>query len=153
MTKASKGEPSPGQKHRTGWVQRGWKSKLPVMGLCVYWPTIFIISHIPKRYVPRDVTVSGRAVHILAYFVLTLLVFISAGSAGSASFGRKKTWILISIIACYAAFDEILQRFIEGRSGSPVDWAVDVFACLLCVVVLRLLAGVRRRQFAKKSQG
>ena len=106
-----------------------------------------------KDHVPKGVTVSGAGVHLVAYFVLTFLVFASAGLIGSAFFRSRKTWILIGVIAAYAALDEFIQSFVQGRSGNWIDWAVDVFACLLCVVVLRLLAGVRHRQFAKKSQG
>ena len=151
MTRVSKAKPAPPRKHRTGWAQRSWMSRLALVGLCVYWPTIFIISHIPKRYVPENMTVSGAGIHLLAYSVLTLLVFLNAGLGRSASFRSRKTWILIGIIAAYAAIDEIVQRFIQGRYGAVLDWAVDVCACLLCVGVLTLVERLRG-QFAKQRQ-
>ena len=151
MTRVSKAKPAPPREHRSGWAQRSWTSRLALVGLCAYWPTIFIISHIPQRLVPRNVTVSGLGVHLLAYSVLTLLVFLNTGSLRSASFRSKKTWILIGIIAAYAAIDEIVQLFIQGRYGSPLDWAIDVSACLLCVGLLALVEYIRgvRGQFAK----
>ena len=38
------------------------------------------------------------------------------------------------------------QLFIQGRYGNRIDWAVDMSACLFCVGLLRLLAGIRRRR-------
>ena len=146
MTKVPKAELVPLEERRTGRVQRGRKSRLALAGLCVYWPAIFVISHIPKEHVPKNVPVSGRAVHLVAYFVLTLLLFLNAGLARRASFRSKKTWTLIVIIAAYAALDEFVQHFIPGRYGSSIDWAVDVCACLLCVGLLRLMTGIRRRR-------
>jgi hypothetical protein len=78
MTKVPKAELVPLQERRTGRVKRAQKSRLAMFGLCVYWPGIFIISHIPKDYVPKNVKVSGVSVHLAAYFVLTLLLFLSA---------------------------------------------------------------------------
>ena len=146
MTKASKAELAPQKKRLTGWSQRVWKSKLALVGLCVYWPAIFVISHIPKEHVPKNVPFSGRALHLVAYFVLALLVFANAGLGRNIHLRSKKTWLLVGVIAVYAALDEFIQLFIQGRYGSGIDWAVDLFACLLCVLVLRLLAGIRRRR-------
>ncbi|NIA06305.1 MAG: hypothetical protein GWP14_01480 [Actinobacteria bacterium] len=139
MTKVSKAELGPPQKHRTGQ-----RSRLALVGLCVYWPTIFIISHIPKDYVPKNVTVSGVGVHLGAYFVLTLLVFLNAGLGHNTHLRSKKTWLLVGAIAAYAALDEFVQSFIQGRSGNIIDWTVDMSACLLCVGLLRLLTGIRQ---------
>ncbi len=117
--------------------QRG-KSKLALVVLSIYWVSIFILSHIPRDYVPSGWTVSGKTHHLVAYFVLTLLVFINAGLIGRASLRSKKTWLMIGVVIAYGALDEFLQVFIPGRHGSHLDWAVDVAACLLCVGVLLL---------------
>ena len=146
MTKVPKAELVPLQERRTGRVQRGRKPRLARAGLWLYWPGIFIISHIPKDYVPKDITVSGARVHLVAYFVLTLLVFLNAGLGYNIHLRSKKTWLLVGLIAIYATLDEFLQHFIQGRYASGIDWAVDMSACLFCVFLLRLLAGIRRRR-------
>ena len=114
------------------------KSRLALMVLSIYWVSIFILSHIPKDYVPFGWTVSGKTHHLVAYFVLTLLVFINAGLIGGASLRSKKTWLMIGVVIAYGALDEFLQTFIQGRDGSPLDWVVDVVGCLLCVGLLLL---------------
>ena len=155
MSRTSKAELSPRKKRRGVQGQRGRGSVLAATGLCFYWPAIFIISHIPKAHVPKGITVSGATVHLIAYFVLTLLVFASAGLAGSISLRSKKTWLFVGIIAVYAMLDEYVQSFIQGRHGGWEDWADDISACLFCVGLLRLLGWFRRGrgQFSKKSQG
>ncbi len=107
--------------------------------LCVYWPTIFILSHIPKQSVPKGWTVSGAPIHFLAYFGLTLLVFAAAGLVRRTYLRCRKTWLLVGLVGCYGGLDEILQVFIDGRRGSFEDWLVDVVACLLCVGLLWLV--------------
>ncbi len=117
--------------------QRG-KSRLALVVLSIYWVSIFILSHIPRDSVPPGWTVSGKLHHLVAYFVLTLLVFINAGLIGRASLRSKKTWRMIGVVTAYGALDEFLQTFIQGRDGNPLDWAVDVVGCLLCVGLLLL---------------
>lgn len=104
--------------------------------LCVYWVGIFIISHIPKSSVPAGWCVSGVLRHVGAYSVLTVLLFTNAGYFGKVGPGSKKVWFLVGVIGAYAALDEVLQLFVEGRSGKPIDWAVDMAACLVCVGLL-----------------
>ena len=114
------------------------KSRLALLVLCVYWLTIFILSHLPKDYVPSGWKVSGKFHHLGAYVVLTFLVFLNAGLIRNVSLRFKKTWLMIGVVIAYGALDEFLQAFIPGRRGSPRDWAVDVIACLLCVGMLLL---------------
>ena len=121
------------------------KSRLALVILCVYWVGIFIASHIPKQHVPPGWHVSGKFLHLGAYFVLTLLVFINAGLVRRASLRSKKTWLMVGIIVGYAGLDELLQLFIPGRAGSAIDWALDITACMLCVGLLWLAERLRAR--------
>lgn len=116
------------------------KSKLALVVLCVYWPAIFVASHIPKQMVPEGWSVSGLKVHVAAYSVLTLLVFAGAGLLWRTSLCSKKAWVLVGLISGYAAGDELLQLLSQGRSGNLADWAIDTATCLVCVLLLALLA-------------
>lgn len=113
--------------------------RLALIVLIIYWVGIFIVSHIPKLHVPKDVPVSGALLHAAAYFVLTLLLFANAGLLRRASLRAKKTWLLVGLIGAYAGLDELLQNFVQGRDGSIVDWAVDMASCLFCVGLLWVL--------------
>ena len=115
------------------------RSRLALLVLCIYWPGIFILSHIPKEHVPEDLEFSGLRLHLAAYLVLALLVFINAGMIRRISFRSRKLWLWVGVIAVYAAIDELLQECVEGRDGNIVDWAIDVLAVLACVGFLWLL--------------
>jgi len=131
------------QKGKPTSVRQTGKSRLALVILCVYWAGIFIASHIPKSYVPKGWDVSGMGLHAGAYFVLALLVFVNAGLVHRVYLTSKKTWLLIGLIAAYAGLDEFLQLFIPGRAGSPVDWLIDVAACLFCVGLLWVVGLLR----------
>lgn len=51
--------------------------------------------------------------------------------------------VAVLLGSAYAATDEVHQRFVEGRVGSPVDWAIDTAG--VAVGVLALLRWQRRR--------
>ena len=144
MSKVPKVEPSTTQGLQEVPGRRVQKSRLALAALCLYWPAIFLISHIPKSHVPKNVQISGITVHLGAYFLLTLLVFLNAGLLRSTSLRSKKTWLLAGLIAVYAALDELLQCFVEGRDGSLNDWTIDMAACLFCIVLLAIVASTRQ---------
>jgi len=48
--------------------------------------------------------------------------------------------IAVLIAVAYAATDEFHQTFVEGRHGTPVDWAIDSFGV---AVAFLLTGGVR----------
>lgn len=138
MSKTPKAERIPGR--------GAGRSKLALAVLCVYWPVIFVVSHIPKKMVPAGWSVSGIGLHVLAYSVLTVLVFAAAGMVRQTSLRCGKTWALVGLISGYAAVDELLQLTSRGRNGRVIDWVVDTTACLVCVVLLALLAKVSDRR-------
>jgi hypothetical protein len=49
----------------------------------------------------------------------------------------------VAIALAYAATDEFHQTFVHGRSGTPVDWAIDATGVAIAVV---LWATWRRRR-------
>ena len=115
------------------------RSRLALVVLSVYWVGIFIASHIPESRVPKGWEVSGAYMHVGAYFVLALLVFVNAGLFRRVYLTSKKTWLLVGVIAAYAGLDEFLQNFVPGRHGSAVDWTIDMAGCLFCVGLLWVL--------------
>jgi VanZ family protein len=55
--------------------------------------------------------------------------------------GRRAALLAFVITALYAATDEYHQTFVEGRSGNPIDWAIDCAGAALISVRL-----ARRRE-------
>jgi VanZ family protein len=87
--------------------------------------------------------VARKLVHLIEYALLCVLwwrAFRAGGSPGRAALAA----FLVS--ALYAVSDEYHQSFVEGRSGSPVDVAIDSAGAALAA--LRLRAGARQRRVA-----
>jgi VanZ family protein len=57
---------------------------------------------------------------------------------------RRAALVAFLIASLYAATDEFHQSFVDGRNGTPVDWAIDSAGAAL--VALRV--GSRRRAAA-----
>jgi VanZ family protein len=57
---------------------------------------------------------------------------------------RRAALAAFLIASLYAATDELHQSFVDGRNGTPVDWAIDSAGAAL--VALRV--GARRRAAA-----
>lgn len=43
----------------------------------------------------------------------------------------------VAISSLYAATDEYHQSFVDGRHGSPVDWAIDTMGAALTALLIR----------------
>ena len=50
------------------------RRKLTVIVLALYWPSLFILAHIPIPKVVREADVSDKSLHFLAYLLLTFLL-------------------------------------------------------------------------------
>ncbi len=115
---------------------RRHKSVLTALG--IYWPAIFWLTHIPVPEIARRSGMSDKTMHVLAYFVLTFLIWFAVSPYDKIRWDKLKTWIVIAIITVYAALDECLQGMIMGRSSDIIDFLSDILGMAAGVVVLML---------------
>ena len=54
---------------------------------------------------------------------------------------RRAALLALLVASAYAATDELHQSFVEGRHGTPVDWAIDTAGAGLAAYLL----GARQR--------
>ena len=87
--------------------------------------------------------VGRKLVHFAEY---ALLAFLWWRALEPGSGARRAALVAFLISSAYAATDEFHQSFVEGRNGSPVDWAIDSAGA--AAAALRLRAGSRRRTAA-----
>ena len=58
---------------------------------------------------------------------------------GALLFRATRSWPLALIVgSAYAVTDEVHQMFVDGRVGSPVDWAVDTAGAGIGIVLYLL---------------
>jgi VanZ family protein len=79
-------------------------------------------------------TVGRKLVHFAEYGLLALLwwrVFRSHTAA------ERAVLAALLVSSLYAVTDEWHQSFVEGRSGNPVDWAIDTAGAATALLLLR----------------
>ncbi|MEA2330841.1 MAG: hypothetical protein QOH58_979 [Thermoleophilaceae bacterium] len=86
-------------------------------------------------------TVGRKLVHFAEYALLCLLWWRPLATLMPA---RRAALLAFLIASGYAATDEFHQSFVEGRHGTPVDWAIDSAGAALAALGL----GARRRTAA-----
>jgi VanZ family protein len=67
-------------------------------------------------------TVGRKLLHFGEY---ALLCFLWWRPLRTAMPDRRAALVALVVASLYAATDEFHQSFVEGRNGSPLDWAID----------------------------
>jgi VanZ family protein len=83
-------------------------------------------------------TVGRKLVHFAEY---ALLCFLWWRLLRTRLPDRRAALLAFLISSLYAATDELHQSFVEGRHGTPVDWAIDTAGAAAAA----LAATARRR--------
>ncbi len=83
-------------------------------------------------------TVLRKIAHMLEYGLLWWLWWRALG------YGNPLPAIVIAL--AYAASDEYHQTLVEGRSGSPLDWAIDAAGVGLAGAAVIARDRLRRRE-------
>ena len=108
------------------------------MPLTFYWLLILTLTSLPGAYMP-DVKINDKIEHFLAFGGLGFLLHLSLRIQNKFLILKKIPWLFtIIIVACYAAFDELHQLFIPGRSCDIKDWIADMIGVSIGVVLMAL---------------
>lgn len=113
------------------------RHKYILLILLVYWPGLFVLTHIPIPDLARQSGMSDKVMHGSAYLALVFLWWFSISPYKKVDWRRAKVWLTLAVMVWYSAFDEWLQ----GRIGRSVDIA-DFFADLGGVVFGLLILSI-----------
>jgi VanZ family protein len=107
-----------------------WLPPLLLMGV------IFFLSAQPSLDSGLGVIdhVGRKLIHFAEYALLCFLWWRALVTVTSP--GRAALFALL-LASAYAASDEYHQTFVEGRHGSPIDWAIDLAGAALAALRLR----------------
>jgi VanZ family protein len=83
-------------------------------------------------------TVGRKLVHFGEYALLCFLWWRPLRTGLPA---RRAALLALALSSLYAATDEFHQSFVDGRHGTPVDWAIDMAGAAVAAYTL----GARRR--------
>lgn len=102
---------------------------LMVSILVTYWCLLFVLTHLPSRYVPDVVDVSDWLAHLFGYAVLAALWGIALRLQGRLN--RATAVLVAAVLGGYGALDEWTQQFVPGRSAELTDWGADLLGTVL----------------------
>jgi VanZ family protein len=101
------------------------RQKLILVFLLLYWPSIFILGHIPLPQAVRGVAVSDSTIHYIAYFVLVFLLWCATDPEKRVNWRKARVWLVLFVVVLYGAFDEWLQGYV-GRSADTRDFLTSL---------------------------
>ena len=116
------------------------RKKVTVVLLVLYWPTAFVLSHVPIPQVVRATHTSDKSLHFLAYLVLTLLLWSVVKPDQKVRWRKAAAWWVLGIVIAYGVCDEVLQHFVVGRSTDARDLVADAAGAVTALGVLSFLS-------------
>ena len=114
------------------------RQKLTIVSLLLYWPALFILAHIPIPRVVYKAHVSDKSLHFLAYLTLAFLIWFSLNPDARIRWSKAVVWLVLLMIAGYAAIDELLQEYV-GRSCDAMDFFADVAGGITGLIIFTFL--------------
>ena len=94
-----------------------------------YWLAMFIGTHVPRKIPDLSLGWIDKALHLIAFAGLALLLAINWQWAGRHLNSRHYLAVWVLLMA-YAVVDELLQIPI-GRTASVYDWIADAAGAAL----------------------
>ena len=107
--------------------------------LAIYWPALFVATHIPVPQFVGKVGMSDKTLHIIAYLVLIFLWWTTISSGEKVNWKKAKVWATLALMVWYGAMDEWLQHFV-GRNPSVHDFYADLAGTVGGLVILTVLS-------------
>ena len=109
------------------------------MPLIFYWLLILTLTSLPGYDMP-DVKINDKIEHFLAFGGLGFLLYLSLRIQDKFHLFKKLPWLFTFLfVALYAAFDELHQLFIPGRSCDINDWIADIIGVNIGIAIMALL--------------
>jgi hypothetical protein len=115
------------------------RHKYILMSLGIYWPALFVLTHIPVPEIAGQSGMSDKTMHVLAYLTLVFFVWLAISPYEKVKWNRAKVWIVLAVIVWYGAFDEWLQGRV-GRQMEFMDFIGDIKGTLLALGILTFLS-------------
>ena len=110
------------------------RQKLTIIPLLLYWPGIFILTHIPIPQLVCKVQVSDKSLHFLAYLVLIFLLWFAISPNKKVSWRKAAAWWVLFVVVWYGVVDEWLQSYV-GRTCDIMDFFADLAGTLAGLIL------------------
>ena len=115
------------------------RHKYVLISLLLYWPALFVATHISVPQVVRNAGVSDKKLHFLAYLILVSLLWFVVSPHDRVNWKKAKVWIVLAVIVWYGAADEWLQGFVH-RGRDIGDFWADLTGAVTGLVILSIFS-------------
>jgi len=115
------------------------QQKIAACVLVIYWPALFVLTHIPVPRVVQEADVSDKSLHFLAYLTLTFLIWFAVSGDKKVKWRRAAPWMVLFVIIVYGILDEWLQNYVAGRSCDVRDFFTDLAGALAGLILSSFL--------------
>jgi VanZ family protein len=112
-----------------------FRRKVTLILLVLYWPTLFILAHIPVPQFVRQAQVSDKSLHFFAYLILVFLLWFAISPDKKVSWRRTPVWWVLWAVIVYGFADELIQGCV-GRSCDAKDFAADLAGATTGLILL-----------------
>ena len=112
------------------------RQNMTILALILYWPALFILTHVPVPDVVRQADVSDKTLHFLAYLILVFVLWFAVSGDRKVNWRRAVAWLVLFIMVAYGILDEWLQGYVVGRSCDVQDFYADVAGALTGLILL-----------------
>jgi hypothetical protein len=114
------------------------RQKLIIIPLLLYWPTIFILTHIPIPQLSGiEIRASDKVLHYFAYLILVLLIWLAISPGKKVNWRRAAVWWILFAVVWYGVADEWLQGYV-GRSPDVRDFLGDLAGTITGLILLSI---------------
>src|SRR3972149_3291708 len=114
------------------------RRNLAIISLAIYWPTLFLLAHIPIPEEVQEAGVSDKALHFLAYAALVFLLWVALNPQRKVCWRRAAVWWVLLAVVVYGIIDELVQSYV-GRSCEAMDFVSDLAGALTSCIILTYL--------------
>lgn len=110
------------------------RQKVTIISLVFYWPTFFILAHIPVPGLVRKAGVSDKCLHFLAYLILVFLLWFAISGDKKVNWRRAGVWWIFFVVTGYGIVDELLQGCM-GRNCDVRDMVANLAGTLAGLIL------------------
>ncbi len=114
------------------------RQRITIILLILYWLTLFVLAHIPMPQYVQKAGVSDKSLHILAYLILTFLLWFAIRPNEKVSWRKSTVWWVFIIVTGYGAIDEVVQSLV-GRTCDAIDIAANIIGILTGLLIFSFL--------------
>jgi len=115
------------------------RQKLTLIALLLYWPAIFVLSHIPIPKLVYEAQISDKAIHFVVYLILVFLLWFIVSPTEKVNWRKPSVWCVLVAMVAYSIVDEILQSYV-GRNCDVTDVLANVSAVIVGAVLFMFLS-------------